>query len=140
MKRLPTFTELGMFGNIWVRQNFIEKAGKTNGGGHKHKFDHVSLLSQGSVEVEIEGYPPKQFTAPTFIVVRKEHNHKFTALTDNVMWYCVFAMRDLDGEPLEDLYGVEHDPMSGSAVDNDYWDKVKELEAKTTEEHGASGI
>ena len=32
--------ELGFFGNIWVRQNVLEKAGD-NLGGHTHNFDHV---------------------------------------------------------------------------------------------------
>jgi hypothetical protein len=108
--------DLGYFGNIWVRQNLLEKAGDTNGEGHKHKFDHVSLLSHGKVKVEIEGHPTKEFVAPTFIVIRKEYNHKFTALEDNTIWYCVFALRDLDGKPITDLYGEEHDPLSASAV------------------------
>lgn len=124
---------LGYFGNIWVRQNLLLNAGDTNR-GHQHRFDHVSLLTQGRVSVEIDGYPPKEFTAPTFIVIRKEHNHKFTALTDNVTWYCVFALRDLNGEPIEDLYGAEHDPKAPLVVPDGYWEKVKELEAKTTEE------
>ena len=68
--------ELGFFGNIWVRQNILSKAGDTFG-GHKHHFDHVSLLTKGKVEVEVEGYPSKQFEAPTFIVIKKEHSHKF---------------------------------------------------------------
>ena len=67
--------ELGYFGNIWVRQNLLENVGDETT-GHLHYFDHVSLLSNGKVEVEIEGYPPKEFTAPTFIVIRKEHKHK----------------------------------------------------------------
>jgi len=126
--------ELGYFGNIWVRQNLLEQAGQSNT-GHKHRFDHVSLLAQGKVQVEIEGHPPKEFEAPTFIVIRKEHNHKFTALTDNAMWYCVFALRDLDGEPIEELFDIEkHDPRSAAAVRNDYWEKAAALEAKTTHE------
>jgi hypothetical protein len=124
--------ELGYFGNIWVRQNLLEKTGDTNGGGHKHKFDHVSLLSQGKVLVEIEGHEPKEFTAPTFIVIRKEHNHKFTALTDDTIFYCVFALRDLDGEPIDELFDPAiHDPMSALRVDNDYWDKANKLEMDT---------
>ena len=108
--------DLGYFGNIWVRQNYLDKVGDADE-GHKHKFDHVSLLTQGSVEVEIEGYEPKKFDAPTFIVIRKEHQHKFTALTDNVTWYCVFALRDLDGEPIDELFDKEkHDPLSASAL------------------------
>ena len=124
--------ELGYFGNIWVRQNLLEKTGDTNGGGHKHKFDHVSLLSQGKVLVEIEGHEPKEFTAPTFIVIRKEHNHKFTALTDDTIFYCVFALRDLDGEPIDELFDPAiHDPMSALRVDNDYWEKANKLEMDT---------
>ena len=90
--------QMGYFGNIWVRSHTFVKAGDTNGGGHTHNFDHVTLLAVGSVLVEIEGYEPKQFDAPTFIVIDKDHKHKFTALTDGVVYYCVFAVRDLDGE------------------------------------------
>jgi len=106
--------ELGFFGNIWVRMNALDKAGDSNE-GHKHHFDHVSLLTKGSVEVEVEGHPPKQFTAPTFIIIKKEHNHKFTALEDNVNWYCVFALRDLDGNPME-IYGENHNPLSSASI------------------------
>ena len=118
--------ELGYFGNIWVRQNIIEKAGEFFG-GHKHKFDHVTLLAKGSIEVEVEGYAPKKFVAPTFVIIRKEHEHKVTSLTDDVIYYCVFALRDLDGEVIEDMVGVEVDPMSAAQVSKDYWDKKEEL-------------
>ena len=124
--------ELGYFGNIWIRQNLLEKAGQSNM-GHKHKFDHVTLLTEGTVQVEIDGYPPKKFSAPTFIVIRKEHNHKFTALTDNATWYCIFALRDLDGEPIDELFDpTQHDPMCIKAVSNDYWDKASNLDQNTT--------
>jgi hypothetical protein len=123
---------MGYFGNVWVRQNILEKAGDTNGNGHKHKFDHVSLLTQGKVKVEIDGYPPKEFTAPTFIIVRKEHNHKFTALENDTIWYCIFALRDLDGEPIDEVFDPEnHDPMCHTTVSNDYWDKINQLENKS---------
>jgi hypothetical protein len=89
--------QMGYFGNIWVRSHYFEKAGHTNGGGHTHNFDHVTLLAVGSVLCEVEGDEPKQFDAPTFIVIDKDKKHKFTALTDGVVYYCVFAVRDLDG-------------------------------------------
>lgn len=101
---------LGYFGNIWVRQNLIEKAGDSYQ-GHTHHFDHVSLLVSGKALVEVEGHSPKEFTAPTFIVIRKEVEHKFTALEDNTVWFCIFALRDIDGEVVEDLYGPQHDPL-----------------------------
>lgn len=107
--------ELGWFGNIWVRQHILNKKGDASL-GHIHKFDHVTLLVKGSVEVSIEGYPPKQFQSPTFIVIRKEHQHKLTALEDNCLYYCVFALRNLDGEVVEDIYSEKHDPLSASGI------------------------
>lgn len=106
--------DMGFFGNIWVRQNILEKAGQACE-GHKHAFDHVSLLTSGAVEVEIEGYPARQFKAPTFVIIRKEHEHKFTALEDNTNWYCVFALRDLDGN-VSDLYSMKHDPLGQESL------------------------
>lgn len=118
--------ELGYFGNIWVRQNVLEKAGDT-GDGHYHLFDHVSLLAKGTVEVEIEGYPPKQFVSPTFIVIKKEYKHKFTAVTDDVLWYCVFAIRDENGE-LTDIYPETSNPFFIKDVPDTYWSDRLKLE------------
>lgn len=108
--------ELGFFGNIWVRQNVLSKAGDTFG-GHKHHFDHVSLLTKGKVKVKVEGHPEKEFTAPTFIIIKKEHNHEFIALEDDTNWYCVFALRDLDGEVVEVFDQEKHNPLSAAPAD-----------------------
>lgn len=102
--------ELGYFGNIWIRKNYLEKTGDAHD-GHKHHFDHVSLLISGKVKVTIEGYPPKEFTAPTFIVIKKEFRHKFEALADNTSWYCVFALRDINGD-VTDFYSGDNSPYS----------------------------
>ena len=99
---------LGYFGNIWVRQNYLVKAGD-RAGGHTHQFDHVSLLCRGKVRVEIAGFPPKEFTAPTFIVIKKEYEHDFVALEDDTLWYCVFALRDINGEVM-DVYDLANSP------------------------------
>lgn len=106
--------ELGYFGNIWVRQNVIEKTNQTLG-GHKHHFDHVTLLVKGKIKVDVDGYDPKIFTAPTFIVIKKEHEHNITSLTDDVLYYCVFALRNLDGEVIDEMYDEKHNPLSSSA-------------------------
>lgn len=138
LRAMPRTHALGYFGNIWVRQNELKHAGEESL-GHTHKFDHVSLLASGSVEVEIAGHPPKRFDAPTFIVIRKEYEHKFKALTDGVVWYCVFAIRDLDGQPIEDTFGVDHDPYSMAAVPNDYWAKQAALDAQTVQPSETTG-
>jgi hypothetical protein len=102
--------QMGYFGNIWVRSHEFKKAGDTNGGGHTHNFDHVTLLAVGSVLCEVEGNEPKEFHAPTFIVIDKDKKHKFTALTDGVVYYCVFAVRDLDGN-VTDIYSEDNSPF-----------------------------
>lgn len=107
---LSDVNQMGYFGNIWVRSHFFAKSGDTNGEGHTHNFDHVTLLAVGDVLVEVEGYEPKEFYAPTFIVIDKDHKHKITALTDNVVYYCVFAVRDIDGD-ISDIYSEDNSPF-----------------------------
>ena len=118
--------ELGFFGNIWVRQNILEKKGNETQ-GHYHLFDHVSLLAQGSVLVEIDGIKSKQFDAPTFIVIKKEFSHKFIAMTDNVLWYCVFAIRDIDGD-ISDIIPDTNSPFFINSVGDSYWQQRYKLE------------
>jgi hypothetical protein len=108
------YHELGYFGNIWVRQNTLDKSGDSHA-GHKHYFDHVTLLVKGSVQIEVTGNPTKEFTAPTFIVIKKEHEHKITALTDDVLYYCVFALRDMDGNVVDEMFEDRHNPLSAAA-------------------------
>lgn len=125
--------QLGYFGNIWVRQHYFEKAGDTNGGGHRHYFDHVTLLAVGSVEVEVEGHEPKRFDAPNFIVIDKDEKHKFTALTDGVVYYCVFALRDIDGEQT-DIYSGDQRPYNIKPDDEWTREQLKKLDKNTTHE------
>jgi len=106
--------ELGYFGNIWVRQNILEKKGESHP-GHKHYFDHVTLLAKGKVQVEVEGHDPKEFEGPTFIVIKKEYEHKITALTDDALYYCVFALRNNDGNVVDEMFEDKHNPLSASA-------------------------
>lgn len=87
---------LGCFANVWIRQKHFPVVGKELN-GHTHKYDHVSLLAKGKVKVRI-GDIEKEFTAPTFIVIRKDDVHNVTALEPDTLWYCIFADRDIDGE------------------------------------------
>ena len=127
---MPGFN-LGYFGNVWIKQSVLKKTGDY-APGHKHNFDHVSLLTSGKVEVEVEG-KIKEFIAPTIIIIRKEYEHKFTALEDNTIFYCIFALRDFDGEVFDPIYSDEHDPLSAEiynhfAAQKDYWEKSKKID------------
>ena len=105
---------MGFFGNVWMRSNFLEKIGDYTD-GHKHHFDHVSMLISGKVQVEVDGFEPTEFTAPTFIIIKKELQHKFTALEDNSAWFCVFALRDVDGN-VTDIYSGDNSPYGRVAA------------------------
>ena len=130
---MPKYNELGYFGNIWVRSNHLRKQGESNGGGHKHHFDHVSLLAKGSVEVTVEGYEPRTFTAPTFIVIKKEYNHKIVALEDDTLYYCVFALRDVNGE-VTDVYSGDNSPYDAAPDSPEVQQSLKNLDESTTTE------
>lgn len=132
-RNLSNIDTLGYFGNIWVRSHTLLKAGDTNGGGHKHYFDHVTLLVAGSVTVEVEGHEPKKFTAPNFIVIDKDKKHKFTALEDNTVYFCVFALRDIDGD-VTDIYSGDNLPYSTVEKTIEKIDGVELLRKKTISE------
>jgi len=104
------YEHYGFVGNIWVRQNYLGKRGDTNG-GHAHTHDHISLLTAGSVEITVSEGEPKVFTAPTFIIIKKGLRHKIVALEDKTSYFCVFAMRDIDGDPT-DIVDEAHMPSS----------------------------
>lgn len=111
---------IGCYANTWIRQKRFNKAGETSV-GHKHKYDHVSILASGHVSVNVDG-KIKEFKAPTFIIIRADKEHKITALTEDVLWYCVFANRDLDGNV--------YDPESNDPLDEEchgFEQKIKDI-------------
>ena len=120
------FQSLGYFGNIFVHQHTYDKAGKVHQ-GHAHNFDHVTILAKGSVLCEVKGCQPKVFHAPTFIVIKKNHWHKFTALEDDTTFWCVFALRDLNGEGT-DVYSGDNSPYDQTLDSNAL--SVEEVQAK----------
>lgn len=115
---MPAIEEHGFIGNVWVRQNWLMKAGDAVG-GHTHYHDHVSLLVRGAVDITVGDEEPKRFTAPTYIVIRKEHRHRIVAIEDDTVFYCVFAMRDIHGEVV-DIYQTENIPNYPSDCPPDY--------------------
>jgi len=85
--------------NLWVRMMHFAKAGDHND-AHVHTFDHVTLLSKGSVEVDVEGNKTV-FKAPQMIYIVKGKRHFLTALEDDTVASCIHALRT--GEREEDI-------------------------------------
>jgi hypothetical protein len=95
------------FGNVWTRKWWLKQGEFIR--GHTHFFDHLALLYRGSASVLVDNVQTT-YIAPNEIIIRKDHEHSITALEDNTVWLCVFAVRDEAGEV--DLFGESNDPMS----------------------------
>jgi len=76
------------------------KAGDVNE-GHKHNYDHMTLLATGKVAVHVNGQTTN-FTAPQMIFIQAGKSHYIEALEDNTVAYCVHALRDKDTEEILD--------------------------------------
>lgn len=108
---------MGVCANVFIRQIHMLNAGDAEQ-GHKHEFDHLTLLAKGKAQVEVNGQTT-EFTAPAMVYIRAEYIHKITALTDDAVWYCIHALRGDDksgdilapemvprGSALRDLLGT----------------------------------
>lgn len=100
---------LGYFGNIWVRAHHFAKAGDIHR-GHAHNFDHVSFLTKGSARVTVNDIIT-DYHAINFIVIDKGLSHSIQALEDNTEWWCVWAVRDTNGDVVDIVVDpTKHNP------------------------------
>ncbi len=83
--------------NVYTRMMHFVKKGDVEM-GHKHTFDHATLVSSGSVLYEVlsdtgEVEYFKTFTAPDMVFVDKDKFHRITSLEDNTVCGCIHALR-----------------------------------------------
>ncbi len=112
---------VGLVSNIFVRQMHFELTGDTEL-GHKHNFDHITLLAKGKLKVKVNDQET-EYTAPTMIYIRAELNHELTAMSDNTVAYCVHGLRDMNKsddiiDPLSIPAGSELRSLIGQIVAN----------------------
>ncbi len=114
------------YGNVWVRELIFQKAGDVKN-GHKHEFDHLHFVSHGSVRISVYDKTnrdkillQKEYKAPAWIKVPKEHFHDIVALEDNTRGYCIQSLLNTNNEVCETEY----------IMDKDWMDEVKEYEEK----------
>lgn len=91
---MSSISDVKIVDNIFVKMHFLAKAGDVYD-GHSHVFDHISILSSGSVSMTYRD-TSRSFKAPHLIVVPKGIEHQFTALEDNTMFCCIHAIREGD--------------------------------------------
>jgi quercetin dioxygenase-like cupin family protein len=97
--------------NVFTRLMTFKNAGDIEK-GHQHTYDHGTLVSSGSVLVDVYddfANPPiasKVFTAPSMVYIPKDKFHKLTALTDNTVCACIHALRTVDSDLLDPSFFV----------------------------------
>jgi len=107
-------TKISLVANVWIKQLHFVNAGDVME-GHKHAFDHSTLLGNGSVKVTVNNQETI-FTAPTIIFIHAQNEHTFMALQENTVCYCIHAIRD--GEKVEDIVDPKDVPKGSTFFGN----------------------
>jgi mannose-6-phosphate isomerase-like protein (cupin superfamily) len=74
---------------------------------HKHKFDHLSILAKGSVELMVDG-KRTIVHAPACLTIEANKHHGVKSLTE-VVWYCIHATDCTDTDAIDDVLIVAGD-------------------------------
>jgi hypothetical protein len=83
--------KIGIASNVFVRQMTFVNAGDVEL-GHKHAFDHLSLLAVGSVKIRI-GAEESLFQAPHMVFIRADQEHEITAMEAGTTMFCIHGLR-----------------------------------------------
>lgn len=68
---------------------------------HKHKFDHLSILASGSIELMVDG-EKRIVHAPACLTIEANKHHGVKSLTD-VVWYCIHATDCTDTDEIDEV-------------------------------------
>lgn len=90
--------QIGCVANLYSRMMVFKNAGDIEI-GHKHQFDHLTLLAKGMAKVTVEGISTV-FTAPHMIYIHKDKIHEIESITDETVLYCIHALRDANNEEI----------------------------------------
>lgn len=68
---------------------------------HAHKFDHLSVLAKGSVELIVDG-KKSIMHAPCCLTIEAGKHHGVRSLTD-VVWYCIHSTNCVDQVEIDNV-------------------------------------
>ena len=74
---------------------------------HKHKFDHLSILASGSIELIVDG-KKKVIHAPACLTIEANSHHGLKSLTE-VVWYCIHATDCTDTDEIDEVITTAND-------------------------------
>ena len=112
--------------NVYARCMFFENKGDIEL-GHCHTYDHGTLVSSGSVLVEMldddgKVIGARPFVAPSFVFVTKLKKHRITALEDKTVAVCIHALRDIEGNLLSSDFLINEKWFADKWADSDFID------------------
>lgn len=84
---------------------------------HAHKYDHLSILAQGSVEVMVDGNK-EILHAPACLTIEANKHHGVKSLTD-VVWYCVHATDCADEDEIDEVLVAPGDLNTAQTIANE---------------------
>lgn len=101
---------INFFGNVVVRTLVFDYPGHTLP-GHKHNYAHANMILKGSVRLTVVEENGRSYQrihkAGDWLEVPAEATHELVALETGTVAYCIFAVRDKDGE-IADFVRAEH--------------------------------
>jgi quercetin dioxygenase-like cupin family protein len=68
---------------------------------HSHSYDHLSILAQGLVSVNVDG-EVTEYRAPACISIKAGTKHMIVAHEDSV-WFCIHATDQTDAEGMDEV-------------------------------------
>ena len=93
-------------GGLYAKETFIPKDSWLM--QHAHKFDHLSVLAQGSVELIVDGVT-SIIEAPACLTILAGKHHGIRSITD-VVWYCIHATDCTDVAEIDEIIIAPADP------------------------------
>lgn len=66
---------------------------------HVHKYDHLSVLAEGCVAVEVDG-ETEIYGAPACILIKAGAQHRIIGMM-NSTWYCIHATDETDPDLID---------------------------------------
>jgi quercetin dioxygenase-like cupin family protein len=96
-------------GNIFIRQSMVHAAKGSKIEGHKHAFDHTTIVFTGAVHVRATlpdgGVIERDFAAPSHFLVKSDVEHEITATEDDTTFWCVYSHRTPQGDVVQEWTG-----------------------------------
>lgn len=103
---------IGACHNVYIRQMHFKSTGDREV-QHTHAFDHITLLSKGSLRVTCNG-KETIFKSPHMIYIKAEHIHEMEALEDDTLAYCIHGMQNTSEKKIDDLIALDMVPNGSS--------------------------